>query len=117
MTNEPVCETETDLQTDRADVWLPRRRDGRGGMDWEAGIRRCKLLRREWISRVLLYSTGNWSQYPEINYTGKEYEKQYIYYIYMHYMYILHNALYICKRNHFAVQQKLTEHCASTMLQ
>ena len=35
---------------------------------------RCKLLYREWINnKVLLYSTGNYNQYPMINYNGKEY--------------------------------------------
>ena len=34
---------------------------GRGGMDWEFGISRCKLLYTEWIkNKVLLYSTGNY---------------------------------------------------------
>ena len=43
----------------------------------------------EWINnKVLLYSTGNYIQYPAINHNGKEYEKEYIYiyigvYIYM----------------------------------
>ena len=32
-----------------------------------------------WINnKVLLYSTGNYIQYPVINYNGKEHEKQYI---------------------------------------
>ena len=29
--------------------------------------------------QVLLYSTGNYIQYPLINHSGKEYEKEYIY--------------------------------------
>ena len=29
--------------------------------------------------KVLLYSTGNYIQYPVINLNGKEYEKEYIY--------------------------------------
>ena len=50
-----------------------------GGMDWEFGISRCKLLYIEWINnKVLLYSTGNYTQYPVINHNGKEYEKGYI---------------------------------------
>ena len=50
---------------------------GGGGMDWEFRISRCKLLYREWINnKVLLYSTGNNSQYPVINHNGKEYEKE-----------------------------------------
>ena len=53
---------------------------GGGGMDWEFGISRCKLLYIEWINnKVLLYSTGNYIQYPAINHNGKEYEKEYIY--------------------------------------
>ena len=57
-------------------------RQGRGGgMDEEFGISRCKLLYTGWINnKVLLYSTGNYIQYPEINHHGKEYKKgMYIY--------------------------------------
>ena len=46
-------------------------------MDWEFGISRCKLLLIEWINnQVLLYSTGNYIQYPGINHNGKEYRKE-----------------------------------------
>ena len=51
-------------------------------------------------NKVLLYSTGNYIQYPVINHNGKEYEKEYIY----------------IKLIHFAVQQKLTQR-KSTILQ
>ena len=56
-----------------------------GGMEWEFGISRCKLLYIEWINnKVLLYSTGKYIQYHVINHNGKEYEKQCIcLYIYM----------------------------------
>ena len=56
-----------------------------GGMDWEFGISRCKLLYIGWINKmVLLYSIGNYIQYSVINHNGKEYEKEYIYiYIYI----------------------------------
>ena len=48
-------------------------------MDWEFGVSRYKLLYIEWIkNKVLLYSTGNYIQYPVINHNGKEYEKIYI---------------------------------------
>ena len=51
-----------------------------GGKDWEFGISRCKLVYIGWINnKVLLYSTGNYIQYPVINHNGKEYEKEYIY--------------------------------------
>ena len=46
-------------------------------MEWEFGISRCKLLYIEWINnKVLLNSTGNYIQYPVINYNGKEYQKE-----------------------------------------
>ena len=46
---------------------------GGGGKDWEFGISRCKLLHLEWINKkVLMYSTGNYIQYPVINHNGKE---------------------------------------------
>ena len=64
---------------------------GQGGMDWEFGISRCKLLYIERINyKVLLYGTGNYQyvQYPVINHNGKEYEKEYIY-IYRYYIYYL----------------------------
>ena len=53
---------------------------GLGGMDGVFGINKCKLLYMEGInSKVLLYSTGNYIQYPVINRNGKEYEKECIY--------------------------------------
>ena len=52
---------------------------GGGGIDWEFGISRCQLLNIEWINnKVLLCSTGNYIQYPVINFNGKEYDKEYI---------------------------------------
>ena len=52
-----------------------------GGMGWELGMSRCKLLYIGWINnKVLLCSTGNYIQYPVINNNGKEYKKRmYIY--------------------------------------
>ena len=49
------------------------------GMDWEFGIGRCKLVYIEWINKVLLYSTGNYIQYPGMNHNGREHEKGYVY--------------------------------------
>ena len=55
------------------------RGDGRQ-MEWEFGVSRCKLLYIEWINRtVLLYSTGNYIQYPVTDHNGKDYI-----YIYTH---------------------------------
>ena len=46
----------------------------RRGMDWEFGINRCKQLYIGRIdNKVLLYSTGNYIQYPVTNGNGKEY--------------------------------------------
>ena len=50
-----------------------------GGMEWEFGVSRCKLVYTEWIkNKVLLYSTGNYVQYLVITYNGKESEKEYV---------------------------------------
>ena len=74
-------------------------------MDWELGINRRKLLHIEWIdNRVLLYGTGNYIQYPEINHHGKKYKGRMCLYIY----------IYISES---AVQQKLTQHGNSIILQ
>ena len=60
-------------------MWLPRGREFRGRLDWEFGASRCKLLYIEWVNnKVLLYSTGNYTQYFLINYQGKESEKKQI---------------------------------------
>ena len=57
-------------------------------MDREFGVGRCKLLPLEWINnKVLLQSTGNYTQYPVINHNGKEYKKR--------------------MSSHFAAQQRL----------
>ena len=49
---------ETDSQTQRTDLWLPRGRGGGGEMDGEFWIRRCKLSYIEWKdNKVPLYST------------------------------------------------------------
>ena len=53
-------------------------------------------------NKALMYSTGNYIQYLVINHNGKEYKKR----------------MYVCvKLSHFAVQQRLAQHCKSTILQ
>ena len=43
-------------------------------MEWEVGVSRCKLLYTGWTNnKVLLYSTGNYTQYPMTNHNGEEY--------------------------------------------
>ena len=77
-------------------------------MDWEFEIRRCKLLHLEWINnKVLLYSTGSYIQFPVINYNRKEYEKVCVCVCVCIHIYI----------NHLALQQKLTQHCKSAIVQ
>jgi len=71
-TNEPSYEAETASPIQRTDLWLPRERAGRGGKDWEFGMSRCKLLYTGQIkNKALLYSTGNYCQYPVINHNVK----------------------------------------------
>ena len=54
-----------------------------GGMEWEAGVSRCKLLCIGWINnKVQLYSPGNYIQYAMINHNGKEYFKKECIYMY-----------------------------------
>ena len=73
------------------------------GKDWEFGISSCKLLYTGWInSKVLLYSTGNYIQYPVINQKGKEYEKKKIY-IYI--MCITESLCYTAEIKHDIVSQ------------
>ena len=46
-------------------------------MDWEFGVGRRKLLYLEWINnKLLMCSTGNYIQYPIINYNEKNWEKK-----------------------------------------
>ena len=72
--------TKTDSQIQRTDLWLPTGKGSRGGQEWEFGTSRGKLLYIGWINnKVLLYSTGNYIQYPVTNHNGEEYEKEYIY--------------------------------------
>jgi len=72
-------------------------------MDRESGFGTCKLLHLERIkTKALLYSTGNYIQYPEINHNGKEYLK---------------SKVYMCITEFFTVEQRLAQHCKSTILQ
>ena len=55
-------------------------------MEWELGVSRCKPVYTEWINKVLLYSTGDYTHYSVINHNvkdyGKDYEKDLYTYIY-----------------------------------
>ena len=73
-TNEPIYKTNrlTDLEI--------RLVVAKGGDEnWEFGIIRCKLLYIGWINKVLLYSTGNYIQYPVISHNRKYKNKKCLY--------------------------------------
>ena len=73
-TSELIYDTKNRL-TDIEDRLVVAKEEGGGG-GVEFGISRCKLLYVEWINnKILLYSTGNYIQYPVINHNGKEYKK------------------------------------------
>ena len=60
-------------------MWLPRGRGVRKRWIGSLGLVDANSY-IEWINnKVLLYSTGNYIQYPVINHSGKEYEKECIY--------------------------------------
>jgi len=42
-------------------------------MDWKFEGGGCELFHLEWVNKVLLYTTGNYIQSPEISHHGKEY--------------------------------------------
>ena len=48
------------------------------GEGWSGRLRLANVsyYNIEWINKVLLYSTGNFIQYPMINHNGKEYIKK-----------------------------------------
>ena len=70
--HEHIYRTETDSQTQRTGLWLPRGK-GRGrGKDRESGISRCKRLHMQWVNKVLLHSTENFIQYPVMNHNRIE---------------------------------------------
>ena len=76
-TNELIYKKETDAQTQKTNLWLPKGKGGEGGINQEFGISRYKLLYiRQINNKVLLYSVGNYTQYLVINYKGKEYEQK-----------------------------------------
>ena len=90
-TNESIYKTETDSQTQKTNLWLPKGKGGggvEGEINQEFGINRYTLLYVKQINinnKDLLYSTGDYIQYLLITYNGKESEKEYTYiYIYIY---------------------------------
>ena len=80
-TNAPIYKTETDSQTQKTNLSLPKGKGtGGGGINEEFGISGYKLHYIKQINdKVLLYSTKNYIPYLAINHNGKGYEKEYIY--------------------------------------
>ena len=65
-------------------VVVAEREGGGREIDWDISIRRYKLLYRGWIkNKAILYSMGDYIQYPVIKHNTKEYEKEYKKYIYL----------------------------------
>ena len=61
-TSEPIYRTAMDSETVDA-----KGEEEQGGIDWETGVSRCKLLHLGRINnKILLYSTGNSTQSPLI---------------------------------------------------
>ena len=74
--------------------------DGEGLGVW--GWNKCKLLHLERRNnKVLLYSTGNYIQFPEINHNGKEYNK----------------IIYMCITESLCCIAESSTHYKSTILQ
>ena len=79
--NEPIYEAETDSQTQRTDLWLPRWGGG-GGWTGSLGQQMQTIIYRMNKQQGPMYSTGNYIQYPVITYYRKESEKEEIYMYY-----------------------------------
>ena len=85
--NDLICKIETDSQTWKTNLWLPKRKC-QGGINQESGIHRYILLYIKQINnKDLLCSTGNYTQDLVITDNGKESEKEYIYMFTHTYMY------------------------------
>ena len=93
----PKGRLETDSQTYRTDLCLPRRRRVGEGMHQEFGTSRCKLLHLEQINcKVLLYSTGSYIQFLMMSHNRKKSYKRMCVYVYICvYIYSI-TYIYIC---------------------
>ena len=72
--NELIYKTETDSQASKTNLQLLKRTgEGEGGKlrVWDEQIQ--PIIYK--ISKVILHSTGNYSQYLVTNHSGKEHEK------------------------------------------
>ena len=92
--------TETDSQTPKANLYLPKEKRGQG-INQEYGITGLLYI-KQINNKDLLYSTGNSTQYLVITYNGRESEKEY---------------MCVWVMNHLAVYLKLTQYYKSTIAQ
>lgn len=99
-TRELSCRRETDSQTLRANLWLPRGTGEGGGMAWGFGMGICSLRYREWLANRDLLTSSPYAVTIDV---GKEPQGEGM---------CAHVQL-----NHLTVQQKWSLHCKSTMLQ
>ena len=76
-TNEHIyCTKQKQTHRHRVQTCGCQRGGDMGEKNWEFVISRGKLVYRGWVNnKVLLYSTGDYIQYPVINHNRKEYEK------------------------------------------
>ena len=76
-TNELIYKTETDIQTEKTNLWLPKGKCQGGRINQELGMNTCTLpCIRQINNKDLLYSTGNSTQYSVITYMRKESTKE-----------------------------------------
>ena len=75
-TNEPICETETESQTKRTDLRLPRERGLGEGWRGKLGLADVSFYNIKQINKVLLHNTENCIQYFVIGHNEKEYTKK-----------------------------------------
>ena len=72
-TRELIYKTETDSQTSKANLWLPKCKGEGRGMDWGFGLGICTLWYMEWmVNRNLLCRIGNSIQYSVITSVGMD---------------------------------------------
>ena len=78
-TNELIYKTETDSQTQKTKLWLPKGKGGWGGDKLEVWDQQIQATIYKIDNKHLLYSTGNYIQCFVINHNGKGYEQEYVY--------------------------------------
>ena len=75
--NEPIYKTETDSQTQRTDLWLPRgmggrERNGLGVWGWQMQTTAFRMDNQQGPT----VQHREYIQYPVVNHNGKEYKRR-----------------------------------------